>query len=238
MAGSLSRKRLGGALACVAVGLLGTVAPALAVAALLVAMLVAIIGSEHAAGRRRRQRGEPSPLQQVEAGAYKPRLAVRFAGVPRIEDYALLGDLQTAALVSRTGSIDWCCFPRFDSGACFAALLGDARPRALAARPVGGGAPLDAALPARHADPGVGVRDRRGQRARDRVHAAARDGAGHRADRGGPRRRRPHALRARDPVRLRQDRARGCAGSITPGWRSPGPTRSAFAPRSRSTART
>ncbi len=41
-----------------------------------------------------------------------------------IEDYALLGNLQTAALVSRVGSIDWCCFPRFDSGACFAAILG------------------------------------------------------------------------------------------------------------------
>ena len=44
----------------------------------------------------------------------------------RIEDYGLISDLQTSALVGRDGSIDWACFPRFDSGACFAALLGTA----------------------------------------------------------------------------------------------------------------
>jgi len=57
----------------------------------------------------------------------------------RIEDYALLGDLHTAALVSTEGSIDWLCLPRFDSPACFAALLGAPEHGSWSLAPAAGG---------------------------------------------------------------------------------------------------
>src|SRR3954454_10032616 len=56
----------------------------------------------------------------------------------RIEDYAVISDTQSAALVGRDGSIDWLCLPRFDPPACFAALLGDARNGTWQIAPQGG----------------------------------------------------------------------------------------------------
>src|SRR5712692_9379720 len=49
------------------------------------------------------------------------------AAETKIEDYAFLSDTQTGALVSRDGCVDWLCLPRFDSGACFASLLGESK---------------------------------------------------------------------------------------------------------------
>jgi GH15 family glucan-1,4-alpha-glucosidase len=56
-----------------------------------------------------------------------------------IEDHGLLGDLHTAALVARDGTVDWLCLPRFDSPACFASLLGDQRHGYWRLAPVGAG---------------------------------------------------------------------------------------------------
>jgi hypothetical protein len=69
MAGSITWKRLAGALACLFAGLVGFVLPALAVVALLVGILAAVIGAEQLAAARRRVRGEPSPLERLEASA-------------------------------------------------------------------------------------------------------------------------------------------------------------------------
>ncbi len=98
--------------------------PFRAAAAAVVVAIAAAAGAAALAVFRRGTSRVPDPLRvvssRVEKDASRPS-----RGVSRIEDYALIGDLQTAALVHRSGSIDWCCFPRFDSGACFAALLGE-----------------------------------------------------------------------------------------------------------------
>lgn len=69
MTGTISGRRLAGALACVAVGGVGLFAPALVVASLLVAVLVTVIVVERVAEARRRTHGEPSPLERLEASA-------------------------------------------------------------------------------------------------------------------------------------------------------------------------
>jgi GH15 family glucan-1,4-alpha-glucosidase len=71
----------------------------------------------------------PQPIPQASGGISdnpraRPSSAAAVHYGARIEDYALIGDCHSAALVSREGSIDWLCWPRFDSAACFAALVG------------------------------------------------------------------------------------------------------------------
>src|SRR5437764_722913 len=70
--------------------------------------------------------GSPGSRRRSKSSESKRRNQVAQEKT-KIEDYAFLSDTQTGALVSRDGCVDWLCFPRFDSPACFASLLGDTK---------------------------------------------------------------------------------------------------------------
>ena len=117
--------------------------------------------------------------------------------------------------MSRDGSVDWLCFPRFDSGACFAALLGSPDNGRWLLAPAGAGDATSAATSTTRSSSRRPGRPTTGGRARPRLHAAARQGARHRPHRRGCQGPRRLPLRAHDPLRLRRASCRGCASGRT-----------------------
>ena len=154
----------------------------------------------------------------------------------RIEDYALLSDSRSAALVSLAGSIDWLCFPRFDSGACFASLLGNEDNGHWSLAPMGS-TRSGAALPARFARPRDGAlhrdRCRGGHRCPGSCRGCPPPGApGRRSQWFGL-----DAQRAAGAVRLRQHHPVGQSARRRLSAPLPGRKASFCARRSRCTAR-
>ena len=142
----------------------------------------------------------------------------------RIEDYGLIGDLQTAALVGRDGSIDWLCLPRFDSPACFAALLDDDRAGRWRLAPADGGACTRRRYRGDSLVLETRVGDPRRHGAGRRPDATPRRGARRRPDRRGRVRAGADAIGAAAPLRLRQRRALGPARWTASRRPSPGRT--------------